>query len=64
LGQKIVDLLVGNDRYEVTAISKGSNRNPNQAGYVFEQIDLLDHTKTDGFFYPVIPLMRLYILQR
>ena len=49
LGQKVVDLLAGNDRYEVTAISKGLNRNPDQAGYVFEQIDLLDHTKLTDF---------------
>lgn len=49
LGQKVVDLLAGDDRYKVTAISKGSNRNPNQVGYVFEQIDLLDHTKLTDF---------------
>lgn len=42
LGQKVIDLLSGNDLYEVTAISKGPNRNPNLAGYVFCQIDLLD----------------------
>lgn len=44
LGQKVVDLLAGNDLYEVTAISKGPNRNPNQIGYVFYQIDLLDQS--------------------
>ncbi len=49
LGQKVVDLLSRNDLYEVTAISKGTNRNPNQVGYTFEQIDLLDQSAFMGF---------------
>ncbi|WP_343563584.1 SDR family oxidoreductase [Sphingobacterium sp.] len=49
LGQKVVDLLAGNDRYEVTAISKGPNRNPNQIGYVFFQVDLLDQSLLADF---------------
>lgn len=49
LGQKVVDLLAGNDLYEVTAISKGANRNPNQIGYAFYQVDLLDQTLLTDF---------------
>lgn len=49
LGQKVVDLLAGNNLYEVTAISKGPNRNPNQAGYIFYQVDLLDQTLLADF---------------
>jgi hypothetical protein len=42
LGQKVVDLLAKNDQYDVVAISKGPNRNPNQVNYAFFQVDLSD----------------------
>ena len=49
LGQKVVDLLSGNDQYKVTAISKSPNRNPNQIGYVYYQVDLLDQSMLTDF---------------
>lgn len=41
LGQKLVDLLSGNDLYEVIATGKGPNRNPS-GKYQYETLDLLN----------------------
>lgn len=49
LGQKVVDLLAPNDNYEIVAISKSPNRNPNQGHYVFNQVDLLDREALNNF---------------
>jgi dTDP-4-dehydrorhamnose reductase len=49
LGQKVVDLLSKNPHYEVLAISKSANRNPNQTGYHFSQVDLTDQDKLHDF---------------
>ncbi len=49
LGQKVVDLLAANELYNVVAISKGPNRNPNKTGYAFHQVDLLDQIKLTNF---------------
>ncbi|WP_293904973.1 MULTISPECIES: SDR family oxidoreductase [unclassified Sphingobacterium] len=49
LGQKVVDLLAKNEHYDVIAISKGPNRNPNQVNYTFFQVDLSDRTKLIDF---------------
>ncbi|WP_411972961.1 SDR family oxidoreductase [Sphingobacterium sp. Lzh-3] len=49
LGQKVVDLLAKNDQYDVVAISKGPNRNPNQVNYAFFQVDLSDREKLTDF---------------
>ncbi|MDF2853851.1 SDR family oxidoreductase [Sphingobacterium multivorum] len=49
LGQKVVDLLAKNDQYDVVAISKGPNRNPNQVNYTFYQVDLSDREKLTDF---------------
>ena len=49
LGQKVVDLLAKKEQYDVIAISKGPNRNPNQVDYAFFQVDLSDRTKLTDF---------------
>ncbi|WP_333865751.1 SDR family oxidoreductase [Sphingobacterium sp.] len=49
LGQKVVDLLAKKEQYDVIAISKGPNRNPNQVNYAFFQVDLSDRTKLTDF---------------
>ncbi|HHG85022.1 MAG TPA: SDR family oxidoreductase [Bacteroidetes bacterium] len=42
LGQKLVDRLAGRDAVNLIATSRGHNRNPNQEGYVYESLDVLD----------------------
>lgn len=42
LGQKLVGRLAGRDMVHVVATSRGANRNPEQEGYVYESMDVLD----------------------
>jgi dTDP-4-dehydrorhamnose reductase len=42
LGQKLVGKLAGRDMVQVVATSRGPNRNPEQEGYVYESMDVLD----------------------
>lgn len=42
LGQKITDLLKHHSDYELIATSKGSNRYPNEEGYIYEELDVTD----------------------
>lgn len=44
LGQKITDLLLPNNAYELIASSKGANRHPISTNYVYEEIDVTDYT--------------------
>jgi len=45
LGQKLTDLMVLSGAYELCCTSQSANKNPNQKGYRFEQINLLDFDK-------------------
>ncbi len=42
LGQKITENILLNKQYNLIATSKGSNRYPIQAGYVYAEMDILD----------------------
>lgn len=42
LGQKLTDMLLADGSYELCCTSHSENRNPNNQGYSFVQLDLLD----------------------
>lgn len=42
LGQKLTDVLVEKQKFQICCTSQGPNRNPNTMGYEFVQLDLLD----------------------
>ncbi len=42
LGQKLTDICVSKNAYVICCTSQSENRNPNQDGYQFQKLDLLD----------------------
>ncbi len=46
LGQKLTDLLVNKPDVQLISTARGENRNPNKAGYIYEELDILDEDAT------------------
>lgn len=55
LGQKLVDLLAGNEQYETFATAKGENRLSVSEGYYFREMDVTDAVQVDEVLTEVKP---------
>ncbi|MCF2519494.1 NAD(P)-dependent oxidoreductase [Dyadobacter sp. CY351] len=55
LGQKLVDLLAGNEQYETFATAKGTNRLGVSDGYHFREMDVTDAVQVDEVLTEVKP---------
>ncbi|MCE7071829.1 NAD(P)-dependent oxidoreductase [Dyadobacter sp. CY327] len=55
LGQKLVDLLAGNEQYETFATAKGENRLSVSEGYHFREMDVTDAVQVDEVLTEVKP---------
>lgn len=55
LGQKLVGRLAGRDMVHTVATSRGPNRNPEQDGYVYESMDVLDPQSIRSVFQQYQP---------
>jgi len=55
LGQSLLDLLVPNSNYQVTAISRGENRYPISEGYSYHSIELTNKTQVTEIITTIAP---------
>ena len=55
LGQKLVDLLAGNEQYETFATARGENRLSVSEGYYFREMDVTDAVQVDEVLTEVKP---------
>ncbi|MCF2496341.1 SDR family oxidoreductase [Dyadobacter chenhuakuii] len=60
LGQKLVDLLAGNEQYETFATAKGENRLSVSEGYHFREMDVTDAVQVDEVLTEVKPEITIH----